>query len=111
MDLDSRVDARVVANVDIRMDRHMAGRTNTDWTENRIPISRHAWGRRDKKYNNVSQSLIDSIHYIQPSGLDFQHRNTHTYTHTKENIKVALRQLYCALRNDKTQHKFWLKAK
>ena len=42
MDLDSRVDARVVANVDIRMDRHMAGRTNTDWTENRIPISRHA---------------------------------------------------------------------
>ena len=42
--LNSRVDARVVANVDGRTDARVDERT-----ENRIPISRHAKGRCDKK--------------------------------------------------------------
>ena len=41
MDLNSRVDAMVVANVDERTD------VRTD--EKRIPISRHALGRHDNK--------------------------------------------------------------
>ena len=40
MDLNSRIDARVVSNVYGRM---------YERTENRISLSRHAWGRRDKK--------------------------------------------------------------
>ena len=53
MDLNSRVNSRVVTNVDRRTDGRMYERT-----ENRIPISRHAWGRRAKNQGPVVQSIV-----------------------------------------------------